>query len=149
MPSLKNTSESSVFEPIQAKSRPAYAQENYYIDQPNAPGSYLGPMDASLPNADKVPLLFQPFTIKGLTVSNRVVVAPMCMYSSKDGFFTNFHLVSIGSFAINGAGLILQEATAVMPNGRISPGCAGLWDDAQVHKLKEIVDFVHVQGGKI
>ncbi|KAF9182546.1 hypothetical protein BGZ50_004834 [Haplosporangium sp. Z 11] len=149
MPSFKNTPESSVFEPIQAKSRPTYAQEHYYIDQPNAPGSYLGPIDASLPNADKVPLLFQPFTIKDLTIPNRIVVAPMCMYSSKDGFFTNFHLVSIGSFAINGAGLILQEATAVMPNGRITPGCAGLWDDAQVHKLKEIVDFVHVQGGKV
>ncbi|KAG0195039.1 hypothetical protein BGX33_004433, partial [Mortierella sp. NVP41] len=73
----------------------------------------------------------------------------MCMYSSQDGFFTNFHLASIGSFAINGAGLIIQESTAVLPNGRITPGCAGLWDDAQVYKLKEIVDFVHAQGGKI
>ncbi|KAG9070429.1 hypothetical protein KI688_007965 [Linnemannia hyalina] len=107
--------------------------------------------DASLPNApsaDNIPLLFHPFTIKDLTIPNRIVVAPMCMYSSLDGFFTNFHLASIGSFAINGAGLI-QEASAVLPNGRITPECAGLWDDAQVFKLKEVVDFVHVQGGKV
>ncbi|KAF9363269.1 hypothetical protein BGX34_004520 [Mortierella sp. NVP85] len=152
MPSLKNTTDGSIesiYEPLTTKSRPIYPQENYYIEQPNVPGAYLGPIDASLPNADKTPLLFQPFSVKDLTIPNRVVVAPMCMYSSKDGFFTNFHLASIGSFAINGAGLIIQEATAVQPNGRITPGCAGLWDDAQVYKLKEIVDFVHVQGGKI
>ncbi|KAG0287591.1 hypothetical protein BGZ97_007058, partial [Linnemannia gamsii] len=155
MPSFQSTTESttpvnSIYEPISvSKTRPIYPQENYYIEQPAAPGAYLGPIDASLPNADKVPLLFQPFTIKDLTIPNRIVVAPMCMYSSLDGFFTNFHLASIGSFAINGAGLIIQEATAVLPNGRITPGCAGLWDDAQVFKLKEIVDFVHVQGGKV
>ncbi|KAG9061299.1 hypothetical protein KI688_007637 [Linnemannia hyalina] len=143
----------STYKPIApSKNRPIYPQENYYIEQPATPGAYLGPIDASLPNApsaDNIPLLFQPFTIKDLTIPNRIVVAPMCMYSSLDGFFTNFHLASIGSFAINGAGLIIQEATAVLPNGRITPGCAGLWDDAQVYKLKEIVDFVHVQGGKV
>ncbi|KAI8600274.1 NADH:flavin oxidoreductase/NADH oxidase [Dissophora ornata] len=154
MPSLKNTfvngiAESSVFEPLTTKSRPIYPQETFYVDQPTAPGAYLGPIDASLPGSEKVPLLFQPFTVKDLTIANRVIVAPMCMYSSKDGFFTNFHLASIGSFAINGAGLIIQEATAVQANGRITPGCAGLWDDAQVYKLKEIVDFVHAQGSKI
>ncbi|KAF9361664.1 hypothetical protein BGX26_000616 [Mortierella sp. AD094] len=152
MPSFRNTDSTeytSTYEPLATKSRPVYPQENYYIEQPNAPGAYLGPIDADLPGADKTPLLFQPFTVKDLTIPNRIVVAPMCMYSSKDGFFTNFHLVSIGSFAINGPGLIIQEATAVQPNGRITPGCAGLWDDAHVHKLKEIVDFVHVQGGKI
>ncbi|KAI8350665.1 hypothetical protein B0O80DRAFT_388897 [Mortierella sp. GBAus27b] len=148
MPSLKNN-ESSIYEPIASKSRPIYPQENYYIDQPNAPGAYVGPIDASLPNADKIPLLFQPFSVKDLTIPNRVIVAPMCMYSSKDGFFTNFHLASIGSFAINGSGLIIMEATAVQANGRITPGCAGLWDDAQVHKLTEIVDLVHAQGTKI
>ncbi|KAF8919733.1 hypothetical protein BGZ58_004511, partial [Dissophora ornata] len=96
MPSLKDTtsgaSESSIYEPLTTKSRPIYPQEEYYIDQPHAPGAYLGPTDASLPDSDKVPLLFQPFTVKDLTIANRVVVAPMCMYSSKDGFFTNFHL---------------------------------------------------------
>ncbi|KAF9434597.1 hypothetical protein BGZ76_007748 [Entomortierella beljakovae] len=153
MPSFENNTASSestsVFQPSESKHRPVYPQENYYIEQPNAPGTYLGPIDDSLPNSDKVPLLFQPFTVKNLTIPNRVVVPPMCMYSSKDGFFTNFHLAHIGSYAINGAGMIIQEATAVLPNGRITPGCAGLWDDAQVYKLKEIVDFVHAQGGKV
>ncbi|KAG9061247.1 hypothetical protein KI688_007585 [Linnemannia hyalina] len=102
-----------------------------------------------LPLPTTSPPLFQPFTIKDLTIPNRIVVTPMCIYSSLDGLFTNFHLASIGSFAINGVGLIIQEATAVLPNGRITPGCAGLWDDAQVFKLKEIVDFVHIQGGKV
>ncbi|KAG0200897.1 hypothetical protein BGX28_006172 [Mortierella sp. GBA30] len=73
----------------------------------------------------------------------------MCMYSSKDGFSTNFHLVHIGSFAINGAGLTIQEAAAIQANGRITPRCAGIWGDAHVYKLKEITDFIHVQGSKI
>ncbi|KAG0291658.1 hypothetical protein BGZ98_002948, partial [Dissophora globulifera] len=145
---VDTTSTKSVFE-ASSKSRPAYAQENYYIEQDIAPGTYLGPLDATLPNADKVPLLFQPVTIKELTLANRIVVAPMCMYSAKDGFVTNFHLAHYGSFAINGAGLIIIEATGVQANGRISPGCVGIYDDAHVHKLKEIVDFVHAQGSKI
>ncbi|KAF9344003.1 hypothetical protein BGX34_006149, partial [Mortierella sp. NVP85] len=66
MPSFKNTTdattESSIYEPLTTKSRPIYPQENYYIEQPHAPGAYLGPLDATLPNADKTPLLFQPFT---------------------------------------------------------------------------------------
>ncbi|KAF9915299.1 hypothetical protein BX616_006487 [Lobosporangium transversale] len=149
MPSTNNAEASSAYEPLTSNPRPYFAQENHYIEQPLAPGTYIGPIDASLPGSDKIPLLFQPFTVKDLTIPNRIVVAPMCMYSSKDGFFTNFHLASIGSFAINGAGLIIQEATAVLPNGRITPSCAGLWDDAHVYKFKEIVDFVHAQGGKI
>ncbi|KAG0302989.1 hypothetical protein BGZ99_002849, partial [Dissophora globulifera] len=92
-----------------------YPQERFYIDQPVAPGSYMGPIDASLPGADKVPLLFQRLTIKDLTMANRIVVAPMCMYSAEDGFMTNFHLAHLGSFAIHGAGLIIAEASAVEP----------------------------------
>lgn len=92
-----------------------YPQERFLIEQPIAPGSYMGPIDASKPGADKVPLLFQPFTVKDLTIVNRVVVPPMCMYSSKDGFMGSFHLAHLGSFAIHGAGLIIAEATAVEP----------------------------------
>ncbi|KAG0253961.1 hypothetical protein BG011_006045 [Mortierella polycephala] len=124
-------------------------QERYYIDQPVAPGSYLGPLNASLPNADKIPLLFQPYTVKDLTISNRIVVAPMCMFSSLGGFFTDFHLVHLGSFAMGGAGLILAEATAVVPEGRISPSDTGLWRDEHIPGLKRIVDYVHAQGSKI
>ncbi|KAF9179890.1 hypothetical protein BGZ51_006545 [Haplosporangium sp. Z 767] len=124
-------------------------QERYFIDQPAVPGSYLGPLNASLPNADKIPLLFQPYTVKDLTIPNRIVVAPMCMFSALDGFFTDFHLVHLGSFAMGGAGLILAEATAVVPEGRISPSDTGLWKDEHIPGLKRIVDFVHAQGSKI
>ncbi|KAI1315400.1 hypothetical protein EDD11_000904 [Mortierella claussenii] len=126
-----------------------YPQERFHIEQPTAPGSYLGPIDASLPGADKIPLLFQPLHIKSLKLANRVVVAPMCMYSSKDGFMTSFHLAHLGSFAIHGAGLILAEASAVEPRGRISPQDAGIWSDDHIHKIKEVADFVHSQGSKI
>lgn len=126
-----------------------HAEEQYHVDQPAAPGSYLGPIDATLPDADKVPLLFQPFTVKDLTLPNRIVVAPMCMFSSKDGFMTDFHLVHLGSFAAHGAGLVLAEATAVEPRGRISPSDTGIWKDEHIPAIKRVVDFVHNQGGKI
>ncbi len=124
-------------------------QDQFYVDQPVAPGTYTGPIDASLPDADKVPLLFQPFTIKDLTIPNRVVVAPMCMFSSADGFFTDFHLVHLGSFAVSGAGLVIAEGTGVSPNGRISPTDTGLWKDEHIPGLKRIADFVHAQGSKL
>ncbi|KAF9178807.1 hypothetical protein BGZ51_007453 [Haplosporangium sp. Z 767] len=126
-----------------------YPQERFLIKQPIAPGSYMGPIDASKPGADKIPLLFQPFTVKDLTIFNRVVVPPMCMYSSKDGFMGSFHLAHLGSFAIHGAGLVIAEATAVEPRGRISPQDVGLWSDDHIHKLKEIADFIHAQGSKM
>jgi len=126
-----------------------HAEEQYHVDQPAAPGSYLGPIDATLPDADKVPLLFQPFTVKDLTLPNRIVVAPMCMFSSKDGFMTDFHLVHLGSFAAHGAGLVLAEATAVEPRGRITPSDTGIWKDEHIPAIKRVVDFVHNQGGKI
>lgn len=108
---------STMVAPITYEKEPrhGYPQERFVIEQPVAPGSYLGPVDATLPGADKIPRLFQPFTVKDLTIANRVVVAPMCMYSSKDGFMNSFHLAHLGSFAIHGAGLILAEATAVEP----------------------------------
>ncbi|KAF9574992.1 hypothetical protein EC968_004752 [Mortierella alpina] len=130
------------------ESRYGYPQERFVIEQPVAPGSYLGPIDPTLPGADKIPRLFQPFSVKDLTIANRVVVAAMCMYSSKDGFMNSFHLAHLGSFAIHGAGLILAEATAVEPRGRISPQDAGIWSDDHIHQIKEIADFIHAQGSK-
>ncbi|KAG9325359.1 hypothetical protein KVV02_004134 [Mortierella alpina] len=147
MPSSSNTTAPAAAEI--KNTRIQYAQERYFVDQPTAPGTYLGPLDASLPNADKVPLLFQPFTIKDLTIANRVVVAPMCMFSSTDGFFTDFHLVHLGSFAASGAGLVIAEATGVLPNARISPSDTGLWKDEHIPGLKRIADFVHAQGSKL
>src|SRR3954452_5585857 len=90
--------------------------------------------------------LFWPLTIRDVQFRNRIVVSPMCQYSSEDGFANNWHLVHLGSRAVGGAGLILVEAAAVLPEGRITPGDLGLWKDEHIPKLREIVDFVHNQG---
>ena len=96
-----------------------------------------------------VPTVFQPLTIRSVTLNNRFVVSPMCMYSSPpSGHMTDFHLVHLGQFALNGAGLVFAEAIAVQPRGRISPSDAGIWDDSHVGPLKRIVDFIHSQGQK-
>jgi 2,4-dienoyl-CoA reductase-like NADH-dependent reductase (Old Yellow Enzyme family) len=89
------------------------------------------------------PLLFEPISFRGVTLRNRVVVSPMAMYSSHDGFADDFHLVHLGRFALGGAGLVFIEATAITSQGRITAGCNGLWLDAQVPALKRITDFLH------
>ncbi len=91
-------------------------------------------------------VLFSPLTLRGLTVRNRVWVSPMCQYSSEEGMPTDWHLVHLGSFARGGAGLVLTEATAVSPEGRISPWDAGLWTDEQAGAYRSITSFVHGQG---
>lgn len=90
--------------------------------------------------------LFSPYTLGTLPLPNRIAVSPMCQYSSTDGFATDWHLVHLGSRAVGGAGLVMMEATAVSPEGRITPGDMGLWKDAHIAKLKQITDFVHSQG---
>jgi 2,4-dienoyl-CoA reductase-like NADH-dependent reductase (Old Yellow Enzyme family) len=93
--------------------------------------------------------LFSPLKLGGLTLPNRIVVSPMCQYSSEDGFASDWHLVHLGSRAVGGAGLIFVEATAVSPEGRITPYDMGLWKDEQIDPLKRIVDFGHSQGSYI
>lgn len=95
--------------------------------------------------------LFTPFTIKETTFKNRLVVAPMCMYMAKekDGKVTDWHLTHYGSRATGQAGLILIEATAVTPEGRISENDLGIWNDEHIMGLKKLVDHVHELGGKI
>ncbi|WP_113660786.1 NADPH dehydrogenase NamA [Pedobacter nanyangensis] len=90
--------------------------------------------------------LFSPLKIKNLTLKNRIVVSPMCQYSSVDGFANNWHLVHLGSRAVGGAALIITEATAVSAEGRISIADLGIWKDEHQEKLKEVVDFVHANG---
>lgn len=87
--------------------------------------------------------LFEPYQLRGLKVKNRIVVSAMSMYSSQEGFSDDFHLVHIGRFALGGAGLVFMEASAVTPEGRITHGCNGLWDDAQLPALRRITDFLH------
>lgn len=91
-------------------------------------------------------LLFSPLKIKSITLKNRIVVSPMCQYSCVDGFANDWHLVHLGSRAVGGAALIIQEATAVTAAGRISHGDMGLWKDEQISPLQRIVSFIHAQG---
>lgn len=88
-------------------------------------------------------LLFEPYQLRGLKLKNRVVVSAMSMYSSLEGFSDDFHLVHIGRFALGGAGLVFMEASAVTPEGRITPGCNGLWSEAQIPALRRITAFLH------
>ncbi|NYD43152.1 NADH:flavin oxidoreductase/NADH oxidase [Nocardioides panaciterrulae] len=90
--------------------------------------------------------LFSPITLRSVTARNRVWVSPMCQYSAVDGVPNDWHLVHLGSFARGGAGLVFTEATAVSPEGRISPADAGLWNDEQQQEWARIVAFVHDQG---
>jgi 2,4-dienoyl-CoA reductase-like NADH-dependent reductase (Old Yellow Enzyme family) len=120
-------------------------------------------------NSDKC-LLFSPLRIRDVLFKNRISVSPvryvsriyvllhvrmpnyaccilqMCQYSSEDGFMTDHHFKHLGSFAVGGAGLVMAEATGVLPNGRITPACAGLWKDEHMDQMKKIVQFVHSQG---
>ncbi|GLS05528.1 oxidoreductase [Chitiniphilus shinanonensis] len=93
-----------------------------------------------------MPHLFEPLTLRGLTLPNRIAVSPMCEYSAEDGFANDWHLVHLGSRAVGGAGLVLFEATAVSPEGRISPQDLGLWRDEQIEPLARIVRFIDDQG---
>jgi anthraniloyl-CoA monooxygenase len=87
--------------------------------------------------------MFTPFTLRGMSVVNRVVVSPMAQYSAADGMPDDWHLVHYGARATGGAGLVFTEMTCVAPEARITPGCTGLWDDAQRDAWQRIVDFVH------
>ena len=89
--------------------------------------------------------LFSPFTLRKIEFKNRIFVSPMCQYSCIDGMPTNWHLVHLGSRATGGAALVMAEATAVLPEGRISPGDTGIWKDAQIEPFKRITDFIKSQ----
>ncbi len=89
------------------------------------------------------PPMFAPFKLREMEVENRITVSPMAMYSAVDGVPNDFHFVHYGERALGGAGLIFTEMTCVSPEGRISPGCTGLWDADQLREWKRIVDFVH------
>ncbi|PVZ94861.1 oxidoreductase [Amnibacterium flavum] len=92
--------------------------------------------------------LFDPITLRGMTVRNRIWVAPLCQYTvdKRDGVPTDWHLVHLGSMASGGAGLVMAEATGVSPDARISPHDTGIWNDEQVAAWRRITDFLHAQG---
>jgi anthraniloyl-CoA monooxygenase len=94
-----------------------------------------------------VPPMFTPYRLRGLELKNRVVMSPMAQYSCRDGVPDDYYLVHLGARALGGAGLIFTEMTCVAPDARISPGCAGLWNDQQAAAWRRIVDFVHGHSG--
>ena len=91
-------------------------------------------------------LLFSKINIRGIEIKNRIIVSPMCQYSATDGFANEWHLVHLGSRAVGGAGIIIAEATAVCPEGRISINDLGLWKDDHIPYLKTITGFIRSQG---
>ena len=97
-------------------------------------GAIVTPMNA--------PLLFQPLALGPLTLHNRIVIAPMCQYSAVDGSATDWHLIHLGHLALSGAGLLILEATAVEAQGRITPGCLGLYSDDNEAALARVLDAV-------
>jgi anthraniloyl-CoA monooxygenase len=122
------------------------SHENLRLRDPN----YLGGIErwfaartAGNPQPPAPPPMFTPFTLRGMTLVNRVVVAPMDMYSAVDGTPSDFHLVHLGSRALGGAGLVITEMACVSPEARITLGCAGMYAPAHVAAWRRIVDFVH------
>ena len=92
------------------------------------------------------PLLFQPITLRGVTSRNRILISPMCQYSADDGVANDWHLVHLGKFAQGGAGMVMVEAAAVVPEGRITHGDVGIWNDAQAAALERIAAFLKANG---
>ncbi|OCF74640.1 oxidoreductase [Kwoniella mangroviensis CBS 8886] len=113
----------------------------YLPDQLQPVGSLLDP--SVYKQNQNPPKLFEPLTIRGVEFPNRAWVAPMCQYSSDEGKATDHHFVHLGSMAMRGWGSIMVEATAVVPEGRITPEDMGIWDDSQIEPLKRVVDYVH------
>ena len=93
--------------------------------------------------------LFSPFQLRSVSFANRIGVSPMCQYSSEDGFTSDWHLVHLGSRAQGGAGLVIVEASAVVPEGRISSADVGIWKDEHIPGLERIVRFIHSQGARV
>ncbi|KAG4429626.1 hypothetical protein IFR05_014899, partial [Cadophora sp. M221] len=96
-----------------------------------------------------IPKVFQPLQLRGLTLQNRIMVSPMCQYSAEDGHHTMWHQTHLGGIIQRGPGLTIIEATAVAPEGRITPQDSGLWKDSQIEPLRKTVEFAHSQGQKI
>src|SRR3982074_3826929 len=94
----------------------------------------------------QTPHLFAPLALRGVTLPHRIVVSPMCQYSSTDGFASDWHVVHLGSRAVGGAALVMTEASAVTAEGRITPQDLGIYLEAHVDMLSRIVRFIHSQG---
>ncbi|CAI6332077.1 unnamed protein product [Periconia digitata] len=127
------------------ENRPAPGVSYFTPLQDPPAGTALGMKDGS----DNIPKLFEPLKIRGLTLQNRIGVPPLCQYSAENGHLTDWHLTHLGGILQRGPGLTFVEATAVVPEGRITPQDAGIWQDSQIEPLRRIVEFAHSQNQKI
>ncbi|KAF2258136.1 FMN-linked oxidoreductase [Lojkania enalia] len=119
---------------------------SYFTPMQDPPaGTALGMKDGS----DKIPKLFTPLKLRGIIVQNRIFLSPLCQYSAEDGHLTNWHIAHLGGILQRGPGLAMVEATAVVPEGRITPEDSGLWKDSQIEPLKRVVEFAHSQNQHI
>ncbi|PYI09779.1 FMN-linked oxidoreductase [Aspergillus sclerotiicarbonarius CBS 121057] len=119
---------------------------SYFTPAQDPPaGTAANPQTSGKP----VPKLFQPLTIRGVTFQNRLGLAPLCQYSAHDGHMTPYHIAHLGGIAQRGPGMMIIEATAVQPEGRITPQDVGLWQDSQIAPMRQVVEFAHSQNQKI
>ncbi|KAF8918746.1 FMN-linked oxidoreductase [Mucidula mucida] len=107
------------------------------------------PAGTAVENGKPIPKLFQPLTIRGTTFQNRIFLSPLCQYSAKDGIITPWHYGHLGGIFTRGPGLTIIEASAVVPEGRITPEDVGIWSDAHTKALKPLVEYAHSQNQKI
>ncbi|KAE9392148.1 FMN-linked oxidoreductase [Gymnopus androsaceus JB14] len=125
--------------------KPAQGVPFFTPTQNPASGTALDPQ----PDGIAIPKLFTPLRIRDVTFQNRIFLSPLCQYSATNGFITPWHMAHIGGIVSRGPGLAFIEATAVLPEGRITPEDAGIWDDAHIKGLKDLCDFAHSQNQKI
>lgn len=120
------------------------AQVSYYTPLQSPPAGTALARDGK-----PIPKLFKPLQIRGLTLQNRIMLSPLCQYSAADGHMSDWHLAHLGGIIKRGPGMAFCEATSVVPEGRITPEDAGLWQDSQIEPMRRIVEFVHSQGQHI
>ncbi|KAF5379017.1 hypothetical protein D9615_006058 [Tricholomella constricta] len=131
------------------------APNNVNVPAPNVPyftPAQLPPSGTALdpqPSGKPIPKLFQPFKIRGLEMQNRIMLSPLCQYSSQNGVVQPWHLTHLGGIFTRGPGLTFVEAIAVQSHGRITPQDAGIWSDEHIAPLANIIDFAHTQGQKM
>lgn len=136
--------------------RPKVTPSEIFVNKPAPKISFFTPQQdppagtALLADGQKdVPKLFRPLQLRGLTLQNRIMLSPLCQYSAQDGHFTPWHMAHLGGIISRGPGIASIEATAVTPQGRITPEDSGLWKDSQMEPLREIVEFARSQNQKI
>lgn len=121
-------------------------QVSYFTPIQNYPsGSAANPQ----PDGKPLPKLFTPLQIRGLTLHNRIMLSPLCQYSAENGHHTLWYFQHLGGIVSRGPGLAMVESTAVLPEGRVTPQCSGIWLDSHIEPLKRMTDFAHSQGQKM